>query len=416
MKTATLTNGIRTVIEKVPFFHSVSAGIWVKAGSRYETPEENGISHFIEHMLFKGTATKDARCIAATIDNIGGTLNAFTAKECTCFYVHVADEHLDTGLELLADMLKNSTLDPYELKKEQGVVLEEISMVEDTPDDLVHELAASGYYGSASLGQTILGPRERVSSFCRDDLRRYMAKRYVTGNIVLSVAGNLDEEKTLDMLEKYFASGIPVAQESPDIPAETGENTKKCVFCEKNNEQMNMCLTYGGPGSLDADFYPLTVFNAAFGGSMSSRLFQTVREQNGLTYSIFSYASTYNDCGTYSVYAGMNPEQTKRVLELVNKEIQLALTSPVSGEELLNAREQIKGSLILGSEGARPVMSRNGKLLLLRGRTETVEEVIDRVNGVTAPAVEQAVRNVFSSRRCCAFVGKSEYFPDETAL
>ena len=149
---------------------------------------------------------------------------------------------------------------------------------------------------------------------------------------------------------------------------------------------------------------------------MSSRLFQTVREQNGLTYSIFSYASTYNDCGTYSVYAGMNPEQTKRVLELVNKEIQLALTSPVSGEELFNAREQIKGSLILGSEGARPVMSRNGKLLLLRGRTETVEEVIDRVNGVTAPAVEQAVRNVFSSRRCCAFVGKSEYFPDETAL
>lgn len=411
MIVAELDNGIRVVIEKVPFFHSVSAGVWVKAGSRYETAQDNGISHFIEHMLFKGTEKRNARQIAAEIDNIGGVLNAFTAKECTCFYVHVMDEHLRIGIELLADMLRNSRLDEGDIKKEQGVVCEEISMVEDTPDDLVHELAASGFYGSNPLGQTILGTKERVNSFTAEDLRRYMRKRYTTGNIVLSIAGNVDEQVTLEMLRECFSEGIEQAPGSNDALETRPRGSQSTVFAVKDNEQMNICMTFDGAGSRDEDFYPLTVFNGAFGGSMSSRLFQTVREQNGLTYSIYSYASSYNDCGAYSIYAGMSPGQTGRVLELIQQQTKLAFQNGLEGEELENAREQIKGSLILGTEGARPIMSRNGKMLLLQNRTEPVECIIRQLNAVTASDVERAVKRVFSGHCCCAFVGKEKFLP-----
>lgn len=409
----TLSNGIQAVLEKVPFFHSVSVGVWVKAGSRYETPEENGISHFIEHMLFKGTKTKSAQQIAAEIDNIGGTLNAFTAKECTCYYVHIIDEHLKIGIDLLADMLINSKFDAQEIKKEQGVVCEEISMVEDTPDDLVHEIAAKGFYGSNSLGQAILGTKERVQSFDRDAIASYMQKRYVSGNIVISIAGNIEEDQALALLEAAFSSGVTIGDKTNDALDSEAHGSNNVVSVVKSNEQINMCLTFAGVGNESAGFYPLTVFNGVFGGSMSSRLFQTIRERNGLTYSIFSYPSAYNDCGTYSIYAGMNPSQTQRVLELVGQEIRRAMEQNMTQQELQNAREQIKGSLILGTEGARPIMSRNGKMLLLKGRTEPVENIITRLNNVTLEDIHAVVKKVFEGPVCGAFVGKQDAIPKE---
>lgn len=411
-----LNNGIRVVLEKVPFFRSVSVGVWIKAGSRYESSQENGISHFIEHMLFKGTDTRNACQIAAEIDNIGGTLNAFTSKECTCYYVHVMDEHISIGIRLLADMLKNSKYLPEEIEKEKGVVCEEISMVDDTPDDLVHELASKGLYGSDPLGMTILGPKENVCGFNADIIRRYLSKRYTTGNIVISVAGNIDENKVLELLGNEFSDNITVAQESPDVTALGNIKPEKLMVCAKDNEQMNMCLSFRGVGSDDMYFYPLTVFNCLFGGSMSSRLFQNIREQHGLTYSVFSYQTTYRDTGSFSIYAGMNPEQTERVMELISAEIRRALSTRLTQVELNNAREQIKGSLILGTEGARPIMSRNGKMLLLKNRTESLEELIDNINSVTVQEVHDAVNSVFNNEYCCAFVGKEKWIPKDVSL
>ncbi len=412
----TLNNGIRIVLEKVPFFHSVSVGVWIKAGSRYESAGENGISHFIEHMLFKGTKNRCAREIAAEIDNIGGVLNAFTAKECTCYYVHVMDEHIQIGIRLLADMLKNSLFDAAEIKKEQGVVCEEIAMVEDTPDDLVHELAAKGLYGCNPLGQTILGPKENVLSFNRDAIAQYMKKRYTADNIVISVAGNIDEQKVLDMLSCEFSDSIHTGNIIDGSKDSVARGDKSIISCVKDNEQMNMCITFEGVGNEDPLFYPLTIFNGMFGGSMSSRLFQSVREEQGLAYSIYSYQNSYDDCGTYNIYAGMNPSQTQKVIDLVSKEITTAIENNITNEELSAAREQIKGSLILGTEGARSIMSRNGKMLLLKNKTEPIENIITKLNDVTVQDVANAVNKVFNGKRCCAFVGKSEFIPKEIKI
>ena len=412
----TLDNGIRVSLEKVPFFHSVSVGVWVKAGSRYESQLENGISHFVEHMLFKGTTNRCAREIAAEIDNIGGVLNAFTAKECTCYYVHVMDEHVAIGIRLLADMLKNSLFDQDEIKKEQGVVCEEISMVDDTPDDLVHELASKGLYGRNPLGQTILGPKENVCSFDKCCIKNYIKKRYTADNIVLSVAGNIDQQQVLDLLTAEFSDGIFKSKGENGALDAVARGNDAVISAIKDNEQMNMCWTFEGVGNEDECFYPLTVFNGLFGGSMSSRLFQSVREERGLAYSIYSYQNSYNDCGTYNIYAAMNPEQTENVISLVKNEIMRAIEEKLSEDELNAAREQIKGSLILGTEGARPIMSRNGKMLLLKNKTEPVENIINKLNAVTAEDVSQAVIKVFGGKHCCAFVGKKDYIPKEIIL
>ncbi len=411
MQKIKLANGIRAVIENIPYLHSASIGVWVLAGSRYEKAEENGISHFIEHMLFKGTSKRSAKDIAAQIDNIGGVLNAFTAKECTCFYVHLIDEHILTGIELLADMLYNSTFKAEEIKKEQGVVNEEISMVQDTPDDLVHELLSSVYFAGNPLAMPILGTSELVNSFDEQKIRDYMQRRYTSDNIVISVAGNIDEENCLQMLQEHFGSRQLPQCGKTDISPETARE-RKFATANRENEQMNMCLGFQGVGSQDKLYYAMSVFNGVFGGAMSSRLFQKVREQNGLTYSVYSYPSSYVDCGMFTVYAGMNPTQTERVISLIREEAELAKQNGITDAELEAGIEQVKGSFILGLEGSRSIMNRNGKCILLLDNITPVEEVLKRVEAITSRDIKELAGRIFDFENMCAsFVGKQDSFP-----
>ena len=319
----TLKNGMRIVTERMPFLHSVAVGVWIKAGSATETPAQNGISHFIEHMLFKGTATRDARELAAAADNVGGQLNAFTAKECTCFHVQVTREHFRLAMDLLSDMLKNSTLEEENLRKEQGVVCEEIAMVEDTPDDLVHDLAAEVYFRENPLGRNILGTRKNVRSFHAGMIRDYMAGHYTADHMVVSIAGNFEEEEAIALAEEFFGSGIAPGRACGPEKPEPFVPVSGTLRVHKPNEQMNFCLCYPGTSLQEHEMrYAASLFNAVFGGSMSSRLFQEIREKNGLTYSVFSYPSQYTRYGMFSIYAGMAPRQTGRVLELIDSLIE----------------------------------------------------------------------------------------------
>lgn len=416
MQKIELANGMRAVIENIPYLHSVSIGVWVLAGSRYEEEGENGISHFIEHMLFKGTETRSAKKIAETIDDIGGTLNAFTAKECTCYYVHLIDEHIDKGIELLADMLFSSTFKAEEIKKEQGVVAEEISMVQDTPDDLVHEMLSRVYFGSNSLSRPILGTLDLVNSFDEKKIRDYMDKRYTWDNIVVSVAGNVNEQDCIQMLEEHFGrqklSECGETKRSPEI-----ERNTNIATAGRDNEQMNMCLGFKGVGSKEKNYYAMSIFNGVFGGSMSSRLFQKVREQNGLTYSVYSYPSSYVDCGLFVIYAGMNPAQTDKVISLIREEAEAAKQNGITDRELEAGIEQVKGSFILGLEGSRSIMNRNGKCELLAKKINPVEKILKRVESVTSQDIKDLACQIFDfDNICAAFVGKKDSFPDENKL
>lgn len=407
-----LNNKIQVVTEKIPYLHSVSIGLWIHTGSRFEVGDENGISHFIEHMLFKGTKTKSAREIAATIDNVGGQLNAFTAKECTCFYVHLPDEHIEKGAELLSDMLHNSLFDDEAIKREQGVVCEEISMVEDTPDDLVHELIAKAFFKNHPLGQPILGTKQLVNSFDSNKIRSYMNKHYTTGNIVISVAGNFDENALKDLLTKHFSKGFPERQSREDSTVFTPQ--KMLLTQHKDNEQMNMCIAFPSVGMKQQDYYTMSVFNAVFGGAMSSRLFQVIREQNGLTYTVYSYPSAYTDSGMFIIYAGMSPNQSGKVLQLVKEEVKKAVEKGLSDQELQDAKEQVKGGFILGLESARSIMSRNGKCILLLDKVEPVENVLKLIDNINQDQVNAMLKQVFDfDKMCGAFVGKQEFFPKE---
>lgn len=410
----TLKNGVRVVTERIPYLHSVSIGVWVKAGSSTETQKQNGISHFIEHMLFKGTESRNAREIAAVIDNVGGQLNAFTAKECTCYYVQVMQDDLTLGLELLSDMLKNSVFEKESLYKEQSVVCEEISMVEDTPDDLVHDLAAQAYFRNHPLGRSILGSRENVCSFDAESIRQYMNERYTADRIVLSIAGNFDEARVAELAEQFFGTGIAAAgkvKDAVEVQKFCPENNCLCVH--KANEQMNMCLSFPGTSLRDHKMrYAASVFNVVFGGSMSSRLFQEIREKNGLTYSVFSYISQYIDHGMFSVYAGMNPKQTERVIDLVFAMLAKARKELLSADELYHAKNQLKGSLLLGLEGSQSIMSRNGKSMLLLGNIEPIDAMQQNIEAVSMEHISQLMEHIFNENVVCsAFVGNQEFFP-----
>lgn len=413
MKKINLQNGVRVVTEKIPHFRSLSIGVWVRAGSLYEMPDNNGISHFIEHMLFKGTKNRSAMEIAAAIDAIGGQLNAFTSKECTCYYVHVLDAHADLGVELLADMLKNSRLSPAEIKKEQGVVCEEISMVADTPDELANELASKAFFGSHPLARPILGTRKNVQGFTGKKLREYMACRYKPEDIVLSVAGNFSEKELLAQLEEHFGTYQVQNGQSAgnELPVFMGPK-KKIITRNKDNEQMNMCLNFSGTSITEEDYFPMVVMNAAFGGSMSSRLFQRIREQNGLTYSVYSYPSAYTDTGEYCIYAGMNPTQTRRVYDLVLEEIAQLTARGLREKELLDSKEQVKGSMMLGLESAKNIMTRNGRNTILNNHVRPVDEVLAAVDAVQNEDILRVAGRIFKMDTLCgAFVGKEQFFP-----
>ncbi|WP_270171770.1 M16 family metallopeptidase [Paenibacillus sp. SYP-B4298] len=405
MKKYTLSNGLRVVVENIPTCRSVSFGIWVKTGSRNETTDNNGISHFIEHMLFKGTSQRSAKDIADLFDGIGGNVNAFTSKEYTCYFAKVLDQHLPLAVETLADMFFESQFDEEELKKEKNVILEEISMYEDTPDDKVHDEASRAAFGVHSLAYSILGLEERLLGMSSDDLRGYMAANYRIDNTVISVAGNVEEQAVLELLERYFgrfnqagtsdASSIPVFQSD-------------YLFHQKKTEQNHLCISFPGCSISDPKLYAMILLNNAIGGGMSSRLFQEIREKRGLAYSVYSYHTSYADTGLFTIYAGTAPKQTKDVLDLTVEMMGELSRNGLSAAELHRGKEQLKGSLILSLESTSSRMNRNGKNELMLGRHYTLDQMLERIDQVTDEDIREIMNRMLSVPFAVAMVGASD--------
>ncbi|MGE7978204.1 MULTISPECIES: pitrilysin family protein [unclassified Psychrobacillus] len=393
IKKTTCKNGLRIVYEHIPHVRSVAVGIWVQAGSRYELPEENGLTHFIEHMLFKGTATRSARQIAEEFDRIGGNINAFTSKENTCYYAKVLDHHAKYAVEILADMFFNSTFDPMEIDKERQVVLEEIKMVEDTPDDIVHEYLWQAMLPNDPLGAPILGTEETLNTFTRESIISYMEKHYTPKNVVISVAGNISED-LLSHIEALFGDFKQPLTEVTQFSTPT----IKPVYTEshKDTEQAHLCLAYPGLSVKADNIYSLVVLNNILGGSMSSRLFQEIREEKGLAYSIYSYHSSYEDTGVVAIYGGTSCNQLEELKSSINETIQTVMEQGFTETEISNAKEQLKGNLLLGLESSNSRMNRNGKNELLYGKHRSLDEVSDTIDEVTLESVMELTKEIFS--------------------
>jgi predicted Zn-dependent peptidase len=392
-----MKNGIRIVTEEIPYVNSVSVGIWVRVGSRNEESNINGVSHFIEHMLFKGTEKRNAKEIANSIDKIGGQLNAFTAKESTCYYAKVLDSHFDIALDVLADMFLNSTFVKEEIEKEKGVIMEEINMYEDSPEDLVHDLFSQGVWSGNPLGMSILGTEETLNGLNRDSILDYYKSNYIPDNIVISVVGNIKHEVVVEKVEKQFRDLASSPNKLTLIQKPSFDPIK--ITRSKKTEQVHLCIGFEGVETNNESFYPLLTMNNIFGGAMSSRLFQNIREDKGLAYSVFSYPSAYQDCGLYSIYAGMKTTQLKNVTQLIMDEIHEIMAKGLTEEELFDSKEQMKGSYTLGLESTSGRMISIGKSELMHDKIYSPTEVIEKIDKVDMDSVNKAIRTVFDLNR-----------------
>ncbi|MCR8983634.1 insulinase family protein [Brevibacillus laterosporus] len=408
IQTYTCANGVRIVTEKIASVRSVALGIWVGTGSKYENEKNNGISHFLEHMFFKGTTTRSAKEIAEAFDEIGGNVNAFTSKEYTCYYARVLDRHAPLALNILSDMYFNSVFDAEELEKEKNVVLEEISMYEDTPDDLVHDLIARASYADHSLGYTILGKEDVLKGMKREDLLTYIEQRYLPENTVITVAGNFDDE-LITLVQSLFST-YQRAGKTMDIatPTFTGQS----IVHQKQTEQAHLCLSMPGYAVGHDNVYSLIILNNILGGSMSSRLFQEIREERGLAYSVYSYHSSYKESGTFNIYTGTAPEHVGKVFDIVSNVLHDVRANGITEKELNKGKEQLKGSLMLSLESTSSRMNRLGKNELLHGRHLTLDEIIAKVDRVSQKSVLAVAKELFHSKMAMAMVSPLEAFPE----
>jgi len=392
-KETVLKNNLTIVYERIPFVRSVSFGLWIGTGSRYETREQNGISHFIEHMLFKGTQTRTAEDIARTIDNIGGQINAFTGKECTCFYTKTLDEDLQTAVELISDMLFHSTFENVHIETERKVIAEEISMYEDYPEEMVHDMLTEEVWSGNSLGYPILGNYYSVTGITRDDILNHMKTFYVPENSVISVAGNFDEKKLVELVDKYF--GHWKSHNYCKIHAYKPWFNRSIKVKKKETEQVHMCLGFRGVKQGEEDLYSLLTLNNILGGGMSSRLFQKVREELGLAYSIYSYPTAYRDVGMFTIYAACSPQQHDEVIRHIRDEIISITREKISDSDIEKAKNQLKGSYILGLESTSSRMNSMGKSQLILGKVRTPQEILDSIDKVSRDSIYEIIRYVF---------------------
>lgn len=404
MEWITLENGVRIIIEPMADVRSTSTGVFIKAGTRTEEENEIGISHLIEHMLFKGTTTKTAKEIASFFDELGGSVNAFTSKDHTCYYVKTLDEHAVIAFDALADMLFNSVFDETELEKEKRVVLEEIKMYEDTPEDLVHELLASAIYQDDVLAQPILGTEESVLSLTRDQLLRYVTAMYTGQRVVVSIAGHVTNE-LIEAVKSRFAE-LP-SGESPKeltVPTLYSEVMEK----RKETEQAHLCWNFEAIAAKDERLPHLALLNNAIGATMSSRLFQSIREEQGLAYSIYSYYTTFVDHGTFTIYIGTSPETLAQVETIMERELENLKANGLSEEEVEKGKRQLKGSLVLGNESTSARMNRNGRNLVLLEGIEDLDEVLKKVDAIETKDVNALIREVLGHHPAKSYVLPSE--------
>jgi predicted Zn-dependent peptidase len=378
-----LENGIRVITEKMPGVHSVSLGFWVENGSRHESASESGISHFIEHMLFKGTSRRNALDIAKEIDSVGGVLNAFTAREYSCYYAKVLAKALPRAIDLLSDIVLGSIFDLDELEKERRVILQEISMLEDAPDDQVHDLFNYFFWEGHPLGLPILGTRESVDNLSREMMQAFMAKRYCGGKIVICAAGDLVHDQIVEQVFRAFQD-VPSGTCAPAALFPSPHHARRIHVLEKDLEQVHICLGTRAMPQNHPSRFASYLLNVILGGSMSSRLFQTVREERGLAYSIYSYLNCHSDAGALVIYAGTAVEDAPHVVNLLLRELNRFRTETVSAEELSSAKEQLKGNLLLSLEGTDNRMTRLAKNEIYMGEQSAIPQVLAAFDRVTS--------------------------------
>ena len=404
MEKFVLNNGLTVLVEPMPYLRSVSIGAWVKAGIMLEAPSENGLSHFMEHMAFKGTKKRTARQIAEEMDAVGGQLNASTSKLCTNYFAKVIDEDLPLAADILADIVCDPALDPAETDKERGVVLEEIAMVEDSPEDVVYDVLAEAVFGSQSLGQTILGPAEKLEKYSPDDLRAFRKRHYGPKNAVVALAGNVDISAVRDLMEEKFGSWEGAAGE--EFPEAAAIQQPRKLAKDKDTEQVHLCVSFRCHALGSPDVYPMAVVNNVLGGGMSSRLFQRIREDLGMAYSVYSGPSSYPHCGEFTVYAATGPKNTKMVLEQIDIEIKKMLEGGITEKEFTMSKAQLKSSFILGLESAYNRMNALGHNQILLNRVIPPEETIASIEKVTMDDVMAMARKVLTGPRAYAVVGR----------
>ena len=392
-----LPNGLTVITEQMSHIRSVSIGIWLKSGSRDEDVEWNGISHFIEHMVFKGTEKRSAEAIARQVDSIGGNMDAFTAKECICFNIKVLDEHLPIALDVLSDLVLRPVFDVKDIARERGVILEEIKMDEDSPDYLVHEIFTQSFWKDHPLGKPILGTRETVRRFERPVVSDFYRDRFAPGNLIVAAAGNLDHKNFVELVARHFEHMQPVKNglqsPQPKIFSRINLRNKKAL------EQVQICLGAPSHPVAHAQRYASYVLNTLLGGGMSSRLFQNIRERMGLAYAIYSDLNPYRDTGCMCVYAGTSRESATKVVESIVAEFRSLKSAPVPEEELRRAKDQLKGSLMLSLESSTARMSNLARQEMYFDRFYSLDELIARIEAVTAKDLEQTANEFFRTEQ-----------------
>jgi predicted Zn-dependent peptidase len=392
-----LPNGLILLSEEMDHIRSISIGIWMKSGSRDESPEVNGISHFAEHMVFKGTTSRSAQAIAREVDSIGGNMDAFTGKEVICFNVKVLDEHLPVAVDILSDLVLNPIFDPKDILREKGVILEEIKMDEDNPDYLIHEIFTQNFWKDHPLGKPILGTKETVRSFQQEKLFDFYRQRFVPNNIIISAAGHLNHQRFVDLIKERFSGLTSVAngyhQPAPSVTPRIVTRHKKSL------EQVQLCIGVPSHPISHEKRYVSYVLNTVLGGGMSSRLFQKVREEQGLVYSIYSDLNPYRDTGCLMVNAGTSVESARKVVDSVLAEFRELKSTPIPEEELRRAKDQLKGNLMLGLESSTSRMSNLARQEMYFERFFTLDETVEQIEAVTAEEVIGMANQLFQSDR-----------------
>jgi len=410
VKRTVLPGGLRIITEQMPSVRSAAIGIWVNVGSRDEVASQTGSAHYLEHLLFKGTKNRSALDISSTIDAVGGEMNAFTSKEATCFYTRVLDTSVPEAIEVLVDMITSATITSVDVDQERQVVLEEIAMRDDDPADIVHEQFSRALYGDAPLGRSILGTVENISSLSRRSIHGFYRKYYTPDRLVIAVAGNIDHASIVKQIRKAFdLGGFDLAgEEAPYVPSKVKTKVSHSggfVKFDKTTEQANLVIGVPGLDRADERRYIQSVFNAALGGGMSSRLFQEVREKRGLVYTVYSFGQQFQDAGMAGVYAGCSPKNLEQVIQVITDVLDEVALNGITEAELVKAKGQVSGAMVLGLEDTSSRMSRIARSEMNHGYVPSVSQVLERISAVTLEEVHTLAHHLWSQERLTAIVG-----------
>ena len=407
VKTTKLDNGLSIISEEMPSVETASAGVWVEAGARNETPKMNGVSHMLEHMTFKGTRKRSAQAIAEEVEDVGGHINAYTSRENTAYYAKVLKEDLGLAVDVVADLVQNAVLDKDELERERGVILQEINQAQDTPDDVVFDLFQEACFPDQALGRPVLGPADGVRDMARDDILGYMHEHYRPKNMVLSAAGKFSHNELIDLANEHFPGGQ--GGTGGDYPSAkyVGGDIRE----SRDIEQAHILLGFEGLHYTDDDFYAASIMTTVLGGGMSSRLFQEVREKRGLVYSVYSFLSAYDDTGVFSIYAGTGEKETAELIPIVCDEIG-KMTGAISDEEIRRAKAQLKSSLLMSLESTSSRAEQLARQLMIFGRPLTTEETVAKIDAVCEADIQAVAKRIFSTDLTVAALGPIGHVED----